>query len=141
MSNTPVSPSENITIPSDGNITGRNLDTKELALLQEVLASGVLNGTKGTMVKTLEKKFAQMYGVAYARTTTSGTASLHAAIAAINPEPGDEIITTPITDMGAITPILYQAAIPVFADTDPHTYNVTADTIAAKITRRTRAVV
>src|SRR5207253_797832 len=46
-----------------------------------------------------------------------------------------------ITDMGAITPILYQTAIPVFADTDPRTYNVTADTIARKLTRRTKAVV
>ena len=52
---------------------------------------------------------------------------------------GDEIITTPITDMGAITPILYQTAIPVFADVDPLTYNVTAETIERKITRRTRA--
>ncbi len=41
------------------------------------------------------------------------------AVAAIDPEPGDEIITTPITDMGALTPILYQGAIPVFADVDP----------------------
>jgi dTDP-4-amino-4,6-dideoxygalactose transaminase len=43
--------------------------------------------------------------------------------------------------MGAITPILYQTAIPVFADVDPLTYNVTAATIAKKITRRTRAVI
>ena len=43
--------------------------------------------------------------------------------------------------MGALTPIIYQAAIPVFADVDPLTYNVTAETIAPKITRRTRAIV
>jgi len=46
--------------------------------------------------------------------------------------------------MGALTPIIYQGAIPVFADVDPHTYNVTAETIAAiakKITRRTKAVI
>jgi perosamine synthetase len=43
--------------------------------------------------------------------------------------------------MGAITPILYQTAIPVFADVDPLTYNVTAATIAKKVTRRTRAVI
>src|SRR6185436_13683961 len=65
----------------------------------------------------------------------------HAAVAAIDPEPGDEIVTTSITDMGALTPILYQAAIPVFADTDPRTYNVTAETIAPRITRRTKAVI
>ena len=50
------------------------------------------------------------------------------AVAAIDPEPGDEIITTPITDMGALAAILYQGAIPVFADVDPLTGNITADT-------------
>ena len=79
-----------------------------------------------------EKRFAELVGAPFCRCTTSGTAAIHAAVAAVNPEPGDEIITTPITDMGAITPILYQTAIPVFADVDPHTYNVTADTIAAR---------
>ena len=48
---------------------------------------------------------------------------MHCAVAAIDPEPGDEIITTPITDMGALAPILYQGAIPVFADVDPLTGN------------------
>ena len=52
---------------------------------------------------------------------------MHVAVAAIDPEPGDEIITTSITDMGALTPILYQGAIPVFADVDPLTCNVTAE--------------
>ena len=72
----------------------------------------------------------------HCRAVTSGTAAVHTAVAAIDPEPGDEIITTPITDMGAITPILYQAAIPVFADVDPETYNVTAETIEPRITDR-----
>ncbi|MBE7559827.1 DegT/DnrJ/EryC1/StrS family aminotransferase [bacterium] len=43
--------------------------------------------------------------------------------------------------MGAITPIIYQTAIPVFADVDPLTYNVTAETIAPRITPRTRAII
>ena len=64
----------------------------------------------------------------FAWACSSGSAAVHCAIAAINPEPGDEIITTSITDMGALTPIMYQGAIPVFADVDPHTYNVTAET-------------
>jgi dTDP-4-amino-4,6-dideoxygalactose transaminase len=130
-----------ITLPSDANATGRSFGREELELLEEVIASGILNCTKGTMVPRFEKRFAEVVGTSFCRCATSGTAAIHAAIAAVNPDPGDEIITTPITDMGAITPILYQAAIPVFADTDPRTYNVTADTIAPKITRRTKAVV
>ena len=51
------------------------------------------------------------------------------------------MITTSVTDMGALAPILYQGAIPVFCDIDPHTYNVTAETIAARITPRTKAII
>ena len=43
--------------------------------------------------------------------------------------------------MGALTPILYQGAIPVFADVDPLTCNVTAETIEARLTRRTKAII
>jgi dTDP-4-amino-4,6-dideoxygalactose transaminase len=93
------------------------------------------------MVREFERRFAMLYGATFARCTTSGTAAIHTAIAAVDPEPGDEVITSPITDMGAIVPILYQGAIPVFADVDPRTYNVTAETIAPHLSRRTRAII
>ncbi len=128
-------------LPSDGDYSGRNLGEEELAILRRVIDSGTLNCTKGTVVKEFEKRFAQKYGVKFCRTTTSGTASIHTAIAAIDPEPGDEIITSPITDMGAISPIIYQTAIPIFADVDPFTYNVTGETIARNITKRTKAII
>ena len=51
------------------------------------------------------------------------------------------MITTSITDMGALTPILYQGAIPVFADVDPRTCNVTAETIAQRISSKTKAII
>jgi perosamine synthetase len=92
-------------------------------------------------VKAFERAFAAKFGVPHARAVTSGTAAIHAAVAAIDPEPGDEIITTAITDMGAIAPILYQQAIPIFADVDPVSLNVTPETVAARITPRTRAVI
>ena len=128
-------------LPSDADSTGRNFGEEELENIKAVLASGTLNCTKGHWVKDLEKEFAKLYGVNFARAATSGTAAIHAAVAAIDPEPGDEIITTSITDMGAITPILFQSAIPIFADVDPETYNVTAETIEPKITKRTRAII
>jgi dTDP-4-amino-4,6-dideoxygalactose transaminase len=65
---------------------------------------------------------------------------LHTAVAAINPEPGEEIITTAITDMGAIAAIIYQGAVPRFADVDPLTYNVTAASIERCLSPRTRAI-
>lgn len=134
-------PPAKMVLPSEADISGRSFGEEELALLKKVIASGTLNCTKGTVVREFESRFARSLGMPFCRTTTSGTAAVHAAVAAVDPEPGDEIITSPITDMGAITPILYQTAIPVFADVDPLTYNVTAETIAKRITRRTRAVI
>ncbi len=128
-------------LPSDANHTGRTFDVSEIENLQEVITSGTLNCTKGTWVNTFQEKFASRYKMSQARCVTSGTAAIHTAVAAIDPEPGDEIITTPITDMGALTPILYQTAIPIFADVDPYTYNITAQTIASKITERTKAII
>jgi len=130
-----------VRLPSEANATGRTFGNEELTLLRKVLESGTLNCTKGTFVNQLECAFAKRLGVAHATAVTSGTAAIHAAVAAVNPNPGDEIISSPITDMGAIAPILYQAAIPVFADVDPRTLLVTAETIAPRITRRTKAII
>jgi dTDP-4-amino-4,6-dideoxygalactose transaminase len=139
-SRTPTS-RESVHLPSDQDASGRSLGDEELSLIAEVIESGTLTSTKGPFVKELEQEFARRLGVAHALACSSGTAAIHAAIAAVNPEPGDEIVTTPITDMGAIAPILYQAAIPVFADVDPSTWNVTAGTIERVLSPRTRAII
>ena len=104
---------EPIRLPSDQDASGRTLGSEELERLRQAIESGTLTSTKGSHVKELEQRF----------------------------EPGDEIVTTSVTDMGAITPILYQGAIPVFADVDPRTCNVTAETIEARLSDRTRAVI
>lgn len=135
---TAVRPS--IVLPSERDASGRDLGAEELALLAETIRSGTLIATSGTQTRALEAEFAQAYGVPYCRAVSSGTAAVHTAVAAVDPEPGDEIVTTPITDMGAIAPILYQGAVPVFADVDPVTLNVTADALAERITDRTRAI-
>jgi perosamine synthetase len=127
-------------LPSDQDATGRTLGEAELQLITQAITSGTLTSTKGTLVKRFETAFAQRIGADHAHACSSGTAALHTAIAAIDPEPGDEIVTTSITDMGALTPILYQGAIPVFADVDPRTYNVTAETIEARLSDRTKAI-
>ena len=128
-------------LPSDQDATGRSFDGAELEALRQVLASGVLTSTRGTQVAALQDAFAALHGHPTALACTSGSAAIHTAIAALDPEPGDEIVTTPITDMGALSPILYQGAVPVFADVDPRTLNVTAETLAARIGPRTRALV
>jgi dTDP-4-amino-4,6-dideoxygalactose transaminase len=132
---------ELLTLPSDQDCTGRTLGAEEIAAVSEAIRSGTLTSTKGNFVRSLEARFAEKYGVKYASACASGTAAVHLAIAAINPNPGDEIVTTSITDMGALAPILYQGAIPVFAEVDPRTCNITAEAIAACLSERTRAII
>jgi len=119
----------------------RPFGEEEEALLLEAVRSQNLFGKSGTFVPQFEKAFAEFYGVKYAQSCTSGTAAVHLAVGAVNPEPGDEIITAPITDPGSVMPILIQNAIPTFADVDPLTLNMTPESIEANITDRTKAII
>ena len=114
---------------------------REEELLLQAVRGQNLFGKNGKLIPEFEKQFAAFYGAGYAQSATSGTASIHLAVGAVNPDPGDEIITAPITDPGSVMPILYQNAIPVFADVDPLTLNMTPESIEACITDRTRAII
>ena len=130
-----------LNLPSDQDASGRTLGQEEIAALVQAIHSGTLTSTKGNFVKTLEAEFSALLGVRHAHACASGTAAVHCAVAAIDPEPGDEIVTSSITDMGALTPILYQTAVPVFAEVDPRTWNLTASTIEPKLSERTKAII
>ncbi len=134
-------PKHGMVLPSDQDASGRTLGAEETALAAKAIESGTLTSTKGAFTRTLEAEAAAAFGAPFAVACSSGTAAIHAAVAAIDPEPGDEIITSPITDMGAISPILYQGAIPRFADVDPATLNLTPDSIEAALGPRTRAII
>jgi dTDP-4-amino-4,6-dideoxygalactose transaminase len=128
-------------LPSVDDISGRYMGEEELRLLREVIESGRLFRYSGTKVKELEERFAEYFGVRYAVATTSGTAALHAALASTMINPGSEVITTPITDMGTVIPIIAQNSIPVFADVDPETINIDPDDVERKITDKTYAII
>jgi len=120
---------------------GRTLfGEEEVKLATEAIRSQNLFCWSGTKVQEFEEKFAGLYGVKHAVASTSGTASIHVAVCAVNPSPGDEIITAPITDLGTIVPILQQNAIPVFADID-ETYNMDPEDVERNITERTKAII
>ena len=118
-----------------------DLGDEEIEQLTEVIRAGKLSRLGGTKVNQFEQDFAAKQGVKYAQAVTSGTAAVHTAIGVIDPNPGDEIITTSITDFGTVIGILYQNAVPVFADIDPITGNLDVNDVAAKITERTKAIV
>ncbi len=120
--------------------TGKRFGEEELALVKEALEQNTLFYWKGKMTKRFCKKFADMYGSKYCAASSSGTAAIHVALGACGIGCGDEVITSPITDMGSVIGILYQNAVPVFADLDPHTYNMTPESIEAKITDKTKAI-
>jgi len=123
------------------SVSGRKLfDAQELKFVTKALLSQNLFGINGTMVSQLERDFAHTYDVPYAVASTSGTAAIHTALGALDLNPGDEVITAPITDIGSIVPIIYQNAIPVFADIDD-TYNMSPSDVERKITPRTRAII
>ena len=120
--------------------TGKRFGKEELIQLEEAINQNTLFYWLGNKVKEMNKKFADLYGVPYCVATSSGTAALHTALGACGITAGDEVITSPITDMGSIIGIIYQNAIPIFADVDPHTYNITAETIEKCISEKTKAI-
>jgi perosamine synthetase len=128
-------------LPTNDNISGRVMGDDEIENLTNVIRSGHLFRYGGKYVVGFEEGFAKRYGAKHAVACTSGTAAIHIAIGAIQPNPGDEIITAPITDMGSIIGILFQNAIPVFADLDPETYTMTPESIEQRITDRTAAII
>lgn len=127
--------------PDVTDASGRTFGAAEAAAAARVVASGVLWRVNGTEVPALEREFAELIGAPHAVASTSGTAALHLAVAAVDPEPGDEIIVPPITDFGTVIAVLACNAVPVFADVDPVTGCLTAETVAAKLSGRTRAVI
>lgn len=114
---------------------------EDLRQLKEALDQGSLFYAHGKKVKQLEEQFAGMMGFKFGIAASSGTGAIHAAVMAAGISPGDEVIVAPITDMGSVVPILWQGAIPIFADLDPHTYNLSPQSVAQKITPRTRAII
>lgn len=128
-------------LPTVMEAAGRTIGAEEEQAVLRVLRSGMLSGVWGTEVHALTAEFEALTGAAHAVACSSGTAAVHLAVAAVDPEPGDEIVVPPLSDMGSVTPVLAQNAVPVFADVDPLTGNLDPSAVAAAITPRTRAVV
>jgi dTDP-4-amino-4,6-dideoxygalactose transaminase len=115
------------------------LGAAEIAEVERTLASGWL--TTGPRVQRFEREFARYVGAPHAVALNSCTAALHLSLLAANVGPGYEVITTPLTFCATANTIVHTGARPVFADIDPHTWNLSAAAAAAAITSRTRAII
>jgi dTDP-4-amino-4,6-dideoxygalactose transaminase len=91
--------------------------------------------------KLLMERFRAVYGHKFVQPCSSGTASLHIAVAAAGIAPGDEVITSGITDIGTVIGTLFQQAVPVFADLEPQTGCLDPADVERKITPKTRVII
>ena len=116
----------------------QSIGEDDVQAVVDVLRSDWL--TTGPKIGEFEEAFAARVGAKYAVSFSSGTAALHGAAFAAGLKPGDEAITTPLTFAATANCVLYQGATPVFADVSADTLNLDPEKAAARITRRTRAI-
>ena len=123
---------------------------EEKCLVMEVLDSKVLSGflaspgekfMGGDKVRILEDLFKDYCHVKYALAVNSATAGLHAAVAAINVNPGDEILVTPYSMCASATAVVMHNAIPIFVDIENDTFNINPEEIKKAITPETKAII
>ena len=115
------------------------IDQDDVKAITDTIVSPLI--TCGPRVSELEDKLCKITGAKYAVVCSNGTAALHCACIAAGIGPGDEIITTPLTFAASANCALYCGAKPVFADINPHTYNIDPDSIRERITDKTKAIV
>jgi perosamine synthetase len=121
------------------NLSAPWIDERDEELVLEVLRSGWLS--LGPTGPRFEGLFADAVGAPHCAAVSSGTAGLHLCMRLAGVEPGDEVITSPYSFVASANCAIYEGATPVFADIDPHTYNLDAAAVEAAITPRTKALV
>lgn len=118
-----------------------SFSAEEAEAVQRVLLSNRVNYWTGTEGREFEREFAQWTGTRHAVAVANGTLALDLALRGLGVGAGDEVIVTPRTFMASVSCVVNAGATPVFADVDPDSGNLTAETIARVITPRTRSVV
>jgi len=114
------------------------VDEADIQAVVEVLRGDWL--TNGPTVRRFEEAFAERVGAGFAVALSSGTAALHAAVHVAGIQPGDEVITSPLTFLASANCILYCGGTPIFADVDPETLNLDPAATEAALTARTRVI-
>jgi len=105
----------------------------------DALESGWISSA-GKYIGEFEQAFARYLGVKHAITTTSGTAALHLALAALEIGEGDEVIVPDFTMIASAFAVVYTGARPVFVDCDPETFTLDPAKLEAAVTSRTKVI-
>jgi dTDP-4-amino-4,6-dideoxygalactose transaminase len=114
---------------------------EEAEAVKQVLLSNKVNYWTGTETREFEKEFAAWCGVPYAVALANGTLALDLALKALDIGPGDEVVVTPRTFIASVSCVVNAGAVPVFADVEANSGNISAATIAKVITPKTKAVI
>jgi dTDP-4-amino-4,6-dideoxygalactose transaminase len=116
-------------------------DQDEISAALVPLASGKVNYWTGQEGRKFEQEFASSAGCKYAIALANGTVALELALYVLGIGPGDEVIVTCRTFIASASAVVMRGAIPVMADVDPVSQNVTAETLKAALTPRTKAII
>ena len=128
MLNTPFSPWPSFT-------------EEEANAVRDVVLSNKVNYWTGQECREFEREFAAWSGTEHAIALMNGTVALDVAMLALGVGKGDEVIVTPRTFLASVSSIVNTGAVPVFAEVDADTQNITAESIKAVLTPKTRAVI
>ena len=115
------------------------IDERDEELVLDVLRSGRLS--LGPAIDRFEELIAERVGAPYAAAVSSGTAGLHLLCHIAGVEPGDEVITSPVSFVATANCFILEGGVPVFADVDPRTLNLDPAAVEAAITERTKGIV
>ena len=113
---------------------------EEAEAVSQTLLSNKVNYWTGQKCREFEKEFADATFVSYAIALTNGTVALDLCWNVLGIQPGDEIIVTPRTFLASASSIINAGAIPVFADIDADSQNITPETASCVLTKKTRAI-
>ena len=118
-----------------------SFSNEEASAIQNVLLSNKVNYWTGQECRKFEQEFANFSETEFAIAVANGTVALDLAFNALEVSEGDEVIVTPRTFLASVSSIVNSGATPIFADVDPDTQNITADTIKVALTPKTKAIV
>jgi len=113
----------------------------DVAAVTATLRSGRLSWINDEAVPALERQWARFVGARHCIAFNSGTAALHAAVAAAGVEPGDEVVVPALTFLASASAVVHHQGLPVFVDVDPETYTLDPSLLEQCVTGRCRAVI
>ncbi|MGQ9459090.1 MAG: DegT/DnrJ/EryC1/StrS family aminotransferase, partial [Anaerolineae bacterium] len=116
------------------------LGEQEKAYVQDCLESGWISSL-GKYVPAFEETFSRFCGVRYGVATSNGTTALHLALVVLGVGPGDEVIVPTLTFVATANAVRYTGATPVFADSEPETWNLDPEDVRRRITPRTKGII